>query len=321
MLVRSALYLANCDSVRRLSSEEISKRLTWGLVFAEKIVLTPNILIDNPNMDACLQRGIVGKYLMANPGLVVLRHNYSQKQLSVLGHFREVPEDYIVSHVSTDGTAVKKKRDLTPSQLEAIETRLARIDAFLENIQAQHERIVLVPGALSVEIAGRVQGYKDATMPDGISEEFLARLVGRAGLSSRSDWYRHIGEEFANDADTARVLRVELVDPAYNSLFIRSGEAFASDDIRRLKLPALLTTVLVARVYNRPIEVAREAIRMAQFVHSGGLSGLLGWAKEYGTEYFAEAMVEKTRAGLEGISTWARMERGVAKWIGVEIKK
>jgi hypothetical protein len=32
-------------------------------------------------------------------------------------------------------------------------------------------------------------------------------------------------------------------------------------------------------------------------------------------------MAEKTKASLEGISAWARMERGVAKWIGVEIKK
>ena len=321
MLVRSALYLANCDSVRRLSSEEILKRLTWGLVFAEKIVLTPNILIDNPDMDACLQGGVVGKYLMAKPGLVVLRHNHSQKQLSVLDHFGEAREDYIVSHVSPDSATVKKKRDLTSSELNTIEARLDRLDAFLAKIQAQHERIALVPGALSGEIAERLQSYKAATALGGIGEAQLECLMDHGALSSRSDWYRHVGEEFSNDAHTERVVRLELVDPAYNSLFIRSGEAFASDSIRRFDLPALLTTALAMRVYDRPIEVARQAIRMAQFVHTSGLSGVLGWAKEYGTEYFAEAMAEKARAGLGSVSTWAKMERRLTQWIGVEIKK
>lgn len=321
MLVRSALYLANCDSVRRLSSEEILKRLTWGMVFAEKIVLTPNILIDNPNMDACLQGGVVGKYLMAKPGLVVLRHNHSQKQLSVLDYFREAREDYIVSHVSTDSTAVRKKRDLSRTELGTIEARLERLDAFLAKIQAQHERIALAPGALSAEIAERVQRYKAATIPGGIGEAHLECLMDHGALSSRSDWYRHVGEGFSSDAHTERVVRLEFVDPAYNSLFIRSGEAFASDGIRKFELPALLTTVLATRVYDRPIEVAREAIRMAQFVHTSGLSGLLGWAKEYGTEYFAKAMAEKARAGLESVSTWASMERRLTQWVGVEIKK
>ena len=321
MLTRTSLYLASCDSVKQLPLSEIVKRFKWALVFSEKVVVTPNILIDNVGMDTCLQDAIVGGYLKKHPKLLVLRHNHSKDQLSVLDYFRQAPPDYIVSHVDSGAGSGKKKKDLTPRELGVIEARLDRLDRVLESIQARHERITLDKNALTTEIEKRLLrcGYTDKG--DSVAHRLLEGLGRHGDLSSRSDWYRYVGAEFGQEPDTLRAARSEFVDPAYNSLLIRSGEAFASDGIRRLEIPVLLSTVLWKRVHDRQIEVAREAISLAQFIHTGGLSGILGWAKEYGKERFAEVMAEKAKAGLEGVTTWVSMERRLTQWIGVEIKE
>lgn len=320
MLVKTSLYLASCDSVRKLPSQEILKRFKWALVFSEKIIITPNILIDNPGMDACLQNGVVGNYLTKHSGRVVLRHNHSKDQLSVLDYFGNLPGDYIISHVDGDSENGKKKSDLTVKERRVIEARLDRVDRILDRIKAQHERITLSGDTLSVEIKKRISRCQHNHDQGRVSQSVLEQIAQDNNLSSRSDWYRYVGEKFSHEPETVRAVRSGFVDPAYNSLLIRDGEAFANDRIRRLEIPALLSFVLEKRVYDRQIEVARQAIKLAQFVHTGGFLGILSWAKEYGTDYFSEAISEKAKAGLEGVTAWENMERRLTQWIGVEIK-
>ena len=47
MLFKEKIFLANCDSIRKLDSEALWKRIRIGLIFADGIILSPNMLIDN----------------------------------------------------------------------------------------------------------------------------------------------------------------------------------------------------------------------------------------------------------------------------------
>jgi hypothetical protein len=56
MILRERLFLANCDSVRQLSPDEMGKRLLLGAAFGEGVVMSVNLLLDNQGMADVLAR-------------------------------------------------------------------------------------------------------------------------------------------------------------------------------------------------------------------------------------------------------------------------
>lgn len=63
MLFKEKLLLSNCDSVRQLELEKIRQRFLTSLAFGDGVVLTPNTIFDNENIDLLIERKNVHKYL------------------------------------------------------------------------------------------------------------------------------------------------------------------------------------------------------------------------------------------------------------------
>ena len=44
---KEKIFLSNCDSIKKSSSDEVRKRILIGIVFGNGIILSPNILLEN----------------------------------------------------------------------------------------------------------------------------------------------------------------------------------------------------------------------------------------------------------------------------------
>lgn len=98
-------------------------------------------------------------------------------------------------------------------------------------------------------------------------------------LGSRSHWYSFLQAQYGEVLRKLERIRMELVDPAYNSLSIRVGEVFVSDSIPVVDVPGVELVVWVLAHEREPeIQICHAILRSAQFVYSLGTEGLLRWA-------------------------------------------
>lgn len=322
MLVDTALYLANCDSVHGRTAAELRERLIWGLAFADRVILTPNIIIDNPEIDALFQSHTVRTYLERNPGKLVIRHNHSRREICFVDYFDRLPADFIVSSHPQG----PRKRDLPGHHVSRIKGRLSNVDALFERFAARHEKVALRPDSLSNGIRSSLAGFSPEAGGGAGGAALTARDLDRirasdgAGLHSRSAWYHFLRGEFAAEPAKFERIRSEIVDPAYNNLFVNQGEAFASDRIKGLSL-GIQEGLLFRRAHEREFNVIRDVIRIARFVHTLGVDGAVGWLVDLGKEQVRDYLAEHGEETVTASRTWQRMHARLIRYIGVGIKQ
>jgi hypothetical protein len=318
MLVNSNLYLANCDSVNKRSNEEFRKRVVWGLAFAEKIILTPNIIIDNISSEQAFKSRNVLKYLIENPGKIILRHNHTAKNICFSDYFSEREDGYVFSGV--DGSP--RKCDMSHSQKIFMEKRMDNIDVLFDQLGAEHDPMYLEPDLLSTQVRKMIDEYektiKKTHTEDCLSDKDFDILRSFDGLHSRSEWYKNLKDNYGSDTDSIAKICSEIVDPAYNNVMTRQSEAFATDIIKPGFFPEI---VLFEHAYHDELGIAKNIFNAIRFVHTLGVDGVMSWLIDYSKEKGAEYIYDHGSEFIFATQAWNGMHNKMLKHIGVGIKQ
>lgn len=304
MLFKEKLYLANCDSVRQLSHEEIRKRFLTAVVFADGVVLSPNVLIDNPGILSALgQKNIARWFREEGLGKVVVRGNGIRPGISLRDYFDALPGSYKVSHLG--GHSKNELETHTPHALDTLYRSLDNAQATLNTYQTRWEPITLAPDSLTREILNQ-SGTHDCA--DSNTSPLATMSHGELTLSSRSAWYQHVEQNTHMSLPEKAHFKLTVIDAAYNRLFTQQGEAFAMDRIRVLEHmpPAILDTTLTIRGMRRQRQWLMNGYRLFGLVTTLGTDGLaelladeaIGYMEDKATQYGHGWFTRKNWFGL-----------------------
>lgn len=312
MLLKEKIFLANCDSVRKLDRDALWKRIRIGLVFADGIILSPNTLIDNEQVYEALNDKQIIKYLKEEGfKKVVVRGNNIYPGQTLMDYFCNLPSSFIFS--SLEGSP--KKSNLSQDQSKNLVTRIKKIDTFLSDISAPREPIQLTKDSLSNVLIKRLDDidYLSPDIAKNLRKDF-AKVV------SRSDAYEIIINS-TQIKGIANKLKNEIVDPSYNSLFVKPGETFVQDRIKVLdNIPnQLLQAGVIIKSLRKEIELIQFMLEIAIFIKSLGTEELLKVLTEEAIGYAEDKLIEK---GFQKLSrkNWFGLYPVLTKKMGIEFK-
>lgn len=323
MLLKEKVFLSNCDSVRVLAPDELHKRFLLGLTIASGVVVSPNTLLDNREVSALLRRRNVVKYLNEEgAGQLVLRGFNFIDSLTLEDYFDGLPEDYIVS--SIDGAP--QKNQLTRVQAQTLSARLRDTQQALQALQPTYKPIQVQADSLQLAITERLND------PDILGHFFHTEgdrdvfLMATQGLNSRSKWYQFCQRYFTGSSrysvDASERFRLEVIDPAYHSLFVDSGEGFLQDQIKHLSaLPEnFLNAGLTFKSLRNELSLLEVPYKLFQLVSTWGASDLLQLIADEALSYAEDKATDK---GYEFASrkNWFGLYPKMRSYIGLEIKK
>ena len=323
MLLKEKVFLSNCDSVRALPAVELHKRFLLGLTMASGVVVSPNTLLDNREVTALLQRRNVLKYLNEEgAGQFVLRGFNFDEGVSLADYFDALPDDYIVS--SVDGSP--QKCQLSQVQAQALLARLRETERALSALKPVYKPIAVQPNSLQLAITERLQDpavLGHFFTSDGERELFMLRTDG---LNSRSKWYQFSQAFFANSTrfgvDASARFRLEVIDPAYHSLFVDSGDGFLQDQIKHLSgLPeGFLDAGLTFKSLRRELALLGVPYKLFQVISSLGSSTLLDFLAQEALDYIEDKATDK---GYDFATrkNWFGLYPKMRRYIGLEVKK
>jgi hypothetical protein len=311
MLFKEKIFLANCDSVRKLNQDELWKRLRVGLVFADGIILSPNTLIDNEYIHQALLDKQIVKYLKeeGHKKLVVRGNNVHEDQ-SLMNYFDSLPGKYIVSSIAGS----PRKSELTNDQEASLRSRIRAMDKLLTDVSAPKETVSLAENSLSSLMVQRVKD--DRTLSQ---EQMMELQSGFGNVVSRSEAYAFADANFPQAS--ARKLKVELIDPCYNLLFVKPKEAFVQDRIRLLeKLPKeILSAGITIKSLRREITLVKYLWKLAVIIKSFGTEELAKVLTEEALGFIEDMLKDR---GFEELSrrNWFGLYEILSRKFGVEIK-
>ncbi|PRM89776.1 hypothetical protein CJ671_05940 [Aliarcobacter cryaerophilus] len=312
MLFKEKMYLSNCDSVRGLSNDEIRKRFLIGLVFGNGIILSPNILFDTKGINQVLEQKNIIKFLNEEGyGNFIIRGMNIENMNSFSDYFDQLPSNYKIS--SLNGV---DKGELTRSQLQYIKNNIKNIDKIIKNVKPIYQNAIINKDSLSNEIFKRVSiNYFDN------EEEFNKFLLESEKLVSRSEWYTFLNTFLKNNETRINSLKSEIIDPAYNSLFINHSESFIQDNINVLdKIPEkILSGMVTINSLKNEIELIEYPLKAFEIVTTIGTTELFKIITDEALNYIENKVTEK---GISLLSrkNWFGLYPILKKKLGLEIK-
>lgn len=314
MLFKEKIFLANCDPVRQLSVSELEKRFLLGVTFAEGVILTPSLLLDNVGFGQVLKRRNLQKwYREEGSGTLVLRHPGSDHSSSMMEYFEQLPPGHRLAR-----HAGKEKGRLTRLELADLQSDLKALDRDLRAFSPLHEPVALRPTSLTQALV-ESSTFADWEKSNGHLDDTLSSLREEAsGLRSRSDWYRATEAMLGTDADG---FKAEVVDTAYHGLFVKKGEAFAADRIAFMgNIPApLLDAGLSIRTLRREKELLDYAIKGFDLVTAFGAGEITRFLAAEAADYI-ESKLQDTSMGWLTRRNWFGLYPRLTRSIGVEVR-
>ncbi|MCL5254862.1 MAG: hypothetical protein M1363_01830 [Gammaproteobacteria bacterium] len=323
MLLKEKVYLSNCDSVRALPATELQKRFLLGLTMASGVVLSPNTIMDNHEIAAILTKRNVQKYLNEEGVGRLVVHGFNiSKDMSLDDYFDSLPENYIIS--SLDGSP--KKKELTLVQVQAFRQRLRDTERALRALQPHYKAIEVAQDSLQQSIFTRLadpEVFAHYFKDDGERQLFMLRA---SGTCSRSDWYHFAHDFFDNNQrfapNTEQEFRLEVIDPAYHSLFVEAGDGFLQDRIKHLtEIPqSVLDAGLTIKSLQRELMVLAIPYKLFQLVSALGAGELAQFIYSETINYAETRLVDK---GYDGFTrkNWFGLYPKLRHYIGLEIKQ
>lgn len=316
MLFKEKLYLANCDSVRQLDHEEIRKRFLTAAVFADGVVLSPNVLIDNPGILSALgQKNIARWFREEGLGKVVVRGNGIRPGASLRDYFDALPGSYRVSHLG--GRRKNELETHAPQALDSLHRSLDTAQNTLEAYQTRWEPVTLSPDSLTREILSQpgTHHYTGSNI-----SPLTAINNGELTLSSRSAWYQHVEQHAQMSAAEKAHFKLTVIDAAYNRLFTQHGEAFAMDRIRVLEHmpPAMLDTTLTIRGMRRQRRWLINGYRLFGLVTTLGTDGLAELLADEAVGYMEDKAKQHGHSWFTR-KNWFGLYDNLTHKIGVEL--
>jgi hypothetical protein len=139
-------------------------------------------------------------------------------------------------------------------------------------------------------------------------------------LSSRSEWYSYIENNQRNQFNP-NVLKREIIDPAYNSLFINSGEGFVQDNIETLlHIPEkILSAGVTYKSLRKEIELIDYPIKAFEIISSLGTTELAKIITDEALGYI-EDKTKDSGVSFFSRKNWFGLYPKLRSKMGVEIK-
>lgn len=323
MILKEKLFLANCDSVRRLSEQEVRARFMAGVLFADGVVLSPNLLMDNPSIISLLSSDAVQRWFKSdrhNESKLVIRGFNLGSELSLAEYFTALDDNYVVSQLG--GVA---KKDLTSEQWNHMMKALKKADETLSSYQPAVVALPKQPGALTEHIHSRLKSPSALAAAERQRHVHLHTLAlaeqGGLPLGSSSDWYAALGT-LAVPATQRDQFRLEVVDACYNGLFVAPGEAFVMDRIAGLSRfpPWLLESGIAIGSRRETLAALKTGYDLFSFISTLGSEELAKLLAEKALEYVEE------KAREQGVSwcarrNWFGLYPTLTQLMGVELKR
>lgn len=312
MLFKEKMYLSNCDSVRGLSNDEIRKRFLIGLVFGNGVILSPNILFDTKGLNQVLEQKNVIKFLNEEGyGNFIIRGMNIENINSFSDYFEKLPSNYKISNLNGI-----EKGELTRSQLQYIGNNIKYIDKIVQNIKPVYQNALIQKDSLSKEIFKRISiDYFDD------DEKFNKFLLESEKLVSRSEWYTFLNIFLKGNETKINSIKSEIIDPAYNSLFINNSESFIQDNINVLdKIPEkILSGMVTINSLKNEIELIEYPLKAFEIVTTIGTTELFKIITDEALSYIEDKATEK---GISFLSrkNWFGLYPILKNKLGLEIK-
>ncbi|MGJ0353446.1 hypothetical protein NG783_09125 [Aliarcobacter cryaerophilus] len=312
MLFKEKMYLSNCDSVRGLSNDEIRKRFLIGLVFGNGVILSPNILFDTKGLNQVLEQKNVIKFLNEEGyGNFIIRGMNIENINSFADYFEKLPSNYKISNLNGI-----EKGELTRSQLQYIGNNIKYIDKIIQNIKPVYQNALIQKDSLSKEIFKRISiDYFDD------DEKFNKFLLESEKLVSRSEWYTFLNIFLKGNETKINSIKSEIIDPAYNSLFINNSESFIQDNIKVLdKIPEkILSGMVTINSLKNEIELIEYPLKAFEIVTTIGTTELFKIITDEALSYIEDKATEK---GISFLSrkNWFGLYPILKNKLGLEIK-
>ena len=319
MLFKEKLLLSNCDSVKQLKLEELRKRFLIGMVFGDGVVLSPNTLIDNNNMDEILKKRNLVKYLNEDGAeKLVIRGFNLKKSFDLEEYYEGLPNNFIFS--SIEGAPEKGK--LSNIQKNDLLFRISRTQAALNSIIYKSEKVELEKKALQNEIHIRINNQLVIGNYFKNEEERDLFIQKTQLIFSRSEWYK-LSDEYFGIVNPIKSIyfKNEVIDPAYNSLFAVKGEGFLLDNIKILSdVPEKILDVgMVYKSLKKEIELIKYPYKAFEFITTLGSTDLLQFITDEAMEYIEDKCQES--AGEIFIrKNWFGMYPKMRNFFGLELK-
>jgi hypothetical protein len=314
MLFRERMFLANCDTVRQLPAAEIEKRFLLGVTFAQGVIVTPSLLLDNQGFSEVLKRpNLYHWYREEGLGTLTVRSPSQHHFMTMEDYFDGLPGGYRLARCGG-----KPKQELTSDEVKQVLVDLRSLDKNLVDFVPTRQALALKSDALTKAIIASPTFAAWKQSPSAFSDQFDQLLDQADGLNSRSAWYQAAEQNFGED--TAR-FKTEVIDSAYHGLFVGSGEAFAADRIPVLeRIPArILDAGLFIRSLRKEKEMIDYAIKGFDLITAFGGGEIAKFLLDEAISY-VEDKVEDTSMAWFSRRNWFGLYPKLTSSMGVEIK-
>lgn len=319
MLFKEKLLLSNCDSVRALDGNELRKRFLTGLAFADGVVLSPNALIDNLGITEVIDQSNVIKYLNEEgAGKLVIRGFGMEEHASLQEYYHALPDSFILSSLP----GAPRKGELDRYQQRQMGDRVASLQAALSSVRPAVESLSLARESLRNEVLTRLQGSTSGQHYFAGNEDYQLFLTGTDQLISRSEWYNYSQNFFAaRGTEAFPMLRAEIIDPAYNSLFANTDEGFLQDDIRYLTgIPEVVLDASIAiKSLRNEIQLIQYPLKLFEIISSFGTGEIVRYLTDEAIGYIEDKMVDSGKTYMTR-KNWFGMYPRMRRFMGLEIK-
>lgn len=317
MLFKNKLLLANCDSVIKRPEEELNKRLKMGLLFSEGIILSTNILIDNNSMDNIFRDSVIKQYLLSDEGhgKLVIRGRSLDENQSLVDLYHALPDSFIFS--SFNG---KLKSQLSFNEVENLLYRLQYMDSIINDSQAIKESISdFSTNTFSEELSTRAESYFEDLKVDYLEQSITDFHYKLQTINSRSEAYI-LTDSYFSDSMYAEKIKQELINPAYNNMFVEGSEGFVQDKIKVLSsLPtALINSGISLRQHREKVELISTVWDSFNFISSFGTDSIVDIITDKAQDYIETRLEEKGKGYLSR-KNWYGMYDKLSNSLGVEV--
>jgi hypothetical protein len=290
-----------------------------GLAFADGVVVSPNVLVDNNSTFGFLGDRAACKYLNEEgAGKFIVRGFGLESSMTVLDYYDALPETFLFSSLGG-----KSKQELTNSEVTELVERLRRVQFNLDAISACTVGLNKPATALRDEIYGP-QGLDASSIVKYFPNKssYVAFEKKAAGWVSRSEWYEGVNAFFSQHVQgDAEPFKREILDPAYSRVLTVDNEAFIHDNINVLPgVPGVLMEGTVGlRALRKEISLISFPLELFQFIHTFGIEDIVKYLTDEACNYVEDKLSEK---GFRYLSrrNWFGMYPMMARFMGVELK-
>ena len=152
-------------------------------------------------------------------------------------------------------------------------------------------------------------------------EKFNKFLLESEKLVSRSEWYTFLNIFLKGNETKINSIKSEIIDPAYNSLFINNSESFIQDNIKVLdKIPEkILSGMVTINSLKNEIELIEYPLKAFEIVTTIGTTELFKIITDEALSYIEDKATEK---GISFLSrkNWFGLYPILKNKLGLEIK-